>query len=1079
MNEMIKHLVLLFISIWGCSNCNAQIVVNPVFERCDIPNFRIQKVTITSDTTFVYCIYYAEKNSWANISKETYIEEFGNGKRCKVLKTSGLPFGPEKRYFTHNDTIQVLLFFPHIETNKFNLIEEENSKSFNIYGIDLNQSFANSYTSGDIASFFHLSQIEKENENWQSATDYYLKQLEAVKFIEGLQSYPVACAMYNLTLNYFNTKDYEKMIECGNKAIDILRKLPQDSICLDVLSKAYGTVSAAYFLTNQTEKGNYYEERSLALRRNGSGIGNVSYEEYLRHMAHGYYYEDNYPKALLYQREFVDYIERKYKEDSLTWGCAYVVALSELSEFYQRMDKVEEAIISSNKALDLINSGICEDSIWIKDMVRINMGGALATKGDVDEAINILKDISHNTNNKRISINSKMLLADIFMGCKQDTAYAINEFESVLRIIEEQKVKVKDGHCYNTEYAEILEKLYRANKEKDPPKALMYLKKAIQHEKEWNGEKSVAYGNTCLNYLNDIYILYNSLSGSKSEKDSLFSYLQQSSEILKRHLCNSIYNMSKDERVSYWHRYDYIYTWLIPTVCSMMDGTDEANSLAYDATLFYKGILLSSEKEIKDVIQSSNDNTLIGIYKEYVNNLSLLEEQYNFKSYQVNIDSLKRVIKNQEYLLSKEVTRFNKWNKGTNFSWEEVKNNLNEDDIAIEIVSYPNIDGSTIFYDAYVVESESTVPTIIFMFEENDLNNCFLNDSIDYKKLYMLTWGNKYLNDAIKDKKNIYFSASGLLHTIGIEYLPFPDGQYICDKHNIYRLSSTRELCYNISPIKTESACLYGGLDYNLVKTNKMDIAIENGDDKISYRVSRAINDSIVARGDFEPLIGSQQEIEQIKHEIVRKKIQCNVFADSEGTEESFKNLSGSHINIIHLSTHGMYVPYENYENKRNNNFRFMISDDSSYIDEEDQSLSRSFLVMSGGNMLIHRDSIPNGEDDGILTALEISHLDFDCLDLVVLSACQTALGDIDSDGVYGLQRSFKKAGANTILMSVDKVDDEATRILMVDFYKNLLAGKCKRQSLKDAQKHLRQVDNGKYDDPKYWASFIMLDGLN
>ena len=96
-----------------------------------------------------------------------------------------------------------------------------------------------------------------------------------------------------------------------------------------------------------------------------------------------------------------------------------------------------------------------------------------------------------------------------------------------------------------------------------------------------------------------------------------------------------------------------------------------------------------------------------------------------------------------------------------------------------------------------------------------------------------------------------------------------------------------------------------------------------------------------------------------------------------------------------------------------------------------------------------------------------------------MLSACQSALGDITSEGIYGLQRGFKKAGANTILMSLDKVDDEATKILMVEFYKNLMSGKTKHQSLKDAQMYLRQVDNGKYDDPKYWASFIMLDGLN
>ena len=85
----------------------------------------------------------------------------------------------------------------------------------------------------------------------------------------------------------------------------------------------------------------------------------------------------------------------------------------------------------------------------------------------------------------------------------------------------------------------------------------------------------------------------------------------------------------------------------------------------------------------------------------------------------------------------------------------------------------------------------------------------------------------------------------------------------------------------------------------------------------------------------------------------------------------------------------------------------------------------------------------------------------------------------ISGEGVFGLQRGFKKAGANTILMSLNKVDDEATRILMVEFYRNLMNGKTKRQSLQEAQQYLRKVDNGKYNSPKYWASFIMLDGLN
>ena len=120
------------------------------------------------------------------------------------------------------------------------------------------------------------------------------------------------------------------------------------------------------------------------------------------------------------------------------------------------------------------------------------------------------------------------------------------------------------------------------------------------------------------------------------------------------------------------------------------------------------------------------------------------------------------------------------------------------------------------------------------------------------------------------------------------------------------------------------------------------------------------------------------------------------------------------------------------------------------------------------------RKNIPEGVDDGVLTAKEISRLDFNGLDLVVLSACQTGLGEITGEGVFGLQRGFKKAGAQTIVMSLWKVDDAATKDLMTGFYRNLTSGMTKREAFISAQKDLRE----KYSEPQKWAAFIMVDAL-
>ena len=96
--------------------------------------------------------------------------------------------------------------------------------------------------------------------------------------------------------------------------------------------------------------------------------------------------------------------------------------------------------------------------------------------------------------------------------------------------------------------------------------------------------------------------------------------------------------------------------------------------------------------------------------------------------------------------------------------------------------------------------------------------------------------------------------------------------------------------------------------------------------------------------------------------------------------------------------------------------------------------------------------------------------------DLVVLSACETAQGDISSDGVFGLQRGFKMASAGGILMSLWKVDDDATQVLMTEFYKHWMSGKSKHEALKIAKNTVRSHE--KWKSPLYWAAFILLDGI-
>ncbi|MBO7538819.1 MAG: CHAT domain-containing protein [Prevotella sp.] len=396
-------------------------------------------------------------------------------------------------------------------------------------------------------------------------------------------------------------------------------------------------------------------------------------------------------------------------------------------------------------------------------------------------------------------------------------------------------------------------------------------------------------------------------------------------------------------------------------------------------------------------------------------------------------------------LFSKGIT-WRDYNEAIKADWRIIQKNLHSDEIAIEFISPVDLDVDNIIYYALIIRKDHVAPYMIKLFDLMQLRKTLESASSKFEKdiqLGKLIWGN--LEKEMQGIRNIYFSATHVLHQMPIEYLPIDNQKYYFEEFNFYRLSSTINLCSERIRPKYYCAALYGGLDYDYSQELESD------------------GERPKKRAGVESLYNTRLEIEEISQILKSKGVKCEEYTGLKGTEASFKSLPEHNINVLHLSTHGKYET---------------TIETSKYINE-DNALSRSYIALSGVNMKLLDPQIDEN-NDGIMSALDISKMIFKSLDLVSLAACESALGGYsDDDGILGLQKGFKKAGAKTILMSLDKVDDEATRILMVEFYKNLMSGKSKLQSLKDAQKHLRHVDNGKYDTPEYWASFIMLDGIN
>lgn len=122
---------------------------------------------------------------------------------------------------------------------------------------------------------------------------------------------------------------------------------------------------------------------------------------------------------------------------------------------------------------------------------------------------------------------------------------------------------------------------------------------------------------------------------------------------------------------------------------------------------------------------------------------------------------------------------------------------------------------------------------------------------------------------------------------------------------------------------------------------------------------------------------------------------------------------------------------------------------------------------------------VPQGQEDGLITEDEIAKLDLSHIDLAVISACKSGLGDIRWDDVHGLMRGFKQAGVNSLIMTLDDVVDYVSGELWIQFFRNLTNGQSKREALLGGIKYIRTMDNGAFSHPKYWTPFILIDGID
>ena len=528
------------------------------------------------------------------------------------------------------------------------------------------------------------------------------------------------------------------------------------------------------------------------------------------------------------------------------------------------------------------------------------------------------------------------------------------------------------------------------------------------------------------------------------------------------------------QREHYWDKKKGSFEKVIPMYLVKINRP-ATNEVLYDNTLLCKGLLLNTEMEIGRLINENGDEEQKALYYQLRENQLLLMNEMQKPDHlrTIDIDSLQISIRSQENTLlgtlqqqkSAEIVR------GLRPSWRDVQKRLKKQDAAVEFVTVP-INKDTLQYCALTLRHDDEYPHLTRLFTLKELRDVNKADYYNTSRLYDMLW--RPLLNELSGVSNIYFSPTGALHQIGIEYLPG------MEKFNIFRLSSTRELMR--SDVQYDGdyvAALYGGLKFELSSEERAALTTKQpSKSSTHFRDVPDMSQLRELRGaepDMPVLEGSLREVQDIDSLMRQKHINVTTAMGTDGTEESFKALSGQHKSIIHISTHGFY---QSEDQAMESDEMGLMGNNQRSQTREDRSLSRSGLLMTGAADYIFGLVTEMGTDDGILTAREISRLDLRGLDLVVLSACETGLGDITGEGVFGLQRGFKKAGAQTLLVSLWKVEDDATQLLMTEFYRNLLSGKTKRQAFLEAQHTLRQVENGRFNRYECWAAFVMIDGL-
>lgn len=505
--------------------------------------------------------------------------------------------------------------------------------------------------------------------------------------------------------------------------------------------------------------------------------------------------------------------------------------------------------------------------------------------------------------------------------------------------------------------------------------------------------------------------------------------------------------MSEAEKTKYWDmlspRFQRFYNFAIES----RDAVPEIINDVLDYQIATKALLLNSTNKVKQSILRSNDGLLIRDYLTWVDQKEQLARLYAYskqdlEAENINLDSIEHAANAMEKRLSERSKDFSEGYNSSVTPFTKIRDVIADNEALVEIIRVRKYDEQFTNDARYVVLTlHKGVNTPAMKVLENGQQL-----EIRYAKFYRNAVQQKIQDDFsyeqfwarfdadLRGKKKIYVSPDGVYNQINLNTLRKPDGQYLINHFDITILGNSRDLL-TLKNRKTvppaRNATLLGFPDYG--------------------------GESIVA------LPGTRAEVEAITSILKPSGYQLNILTQLAASEAKLKDVKSPE--LLHIATHGYFLADVE---KSGSAFGIHVEN------ANDNPLLRSGLMLAGAAKTVTGSAAPNlqSNDNGILTAYEAMNMNLEGTQLIVLSACETGLGDVKAgEGVYGLQRAFLVAGADALIMSLWKVDDAATQQLMKSFYANWIRLRDKQKAFKQAQQQLMTT----YQEPYYWGAFVMM----